>query len=364
MPPPALIGRIVRPCILILKPEISAVIAVFVDIRAILIHRILVVDLLSVHPFVERAAVVKHTIQNHADSARMCFLHKLYKQLVARLKILSGSHTLLIFRRFAVVPVARRETFTAILDDPAVVRIDIVIILAVIFMVGGGDKQRIEIDRLDAEILQIVQLFTHALKITAVKLSNRKSGRHLIPVVHPAAAVADIKIFIILYIIRRIAVAEAVYKNLVHDRTLCPVRRMESGLDAEIILRTALRRHAAAVVKAVDQPRTYLKIIAEALCAERNHDTEIVKFILCLRLSHGDPLFPTAQPDDIDIVDRSTKPDDHGLPCLRLRRNAVVCRSIRKQAVLLQYRSHLHHILHLPVHIIGGIFSHIVFSIS
>ena len=175
---------------------------------------------------------------------------------------------------------------------------------------------------------------------------------------------ADIKILMILYIIRRVTVVEAVYENLVHDRTLCPVRRMESGLDTEIILRPALRRHAAAIVKAVDQPRTYRKIIAEALCAERNHDTEIVKFVLCLRLAHRKPLFPAAQPDDIDIVDRSAKPDDHGLPSLRLRRNAVVCRSVRKQAALFQQRAHLHHILHFPVHIIGGIFSHIVFSIS
>ena len=108
-----------------------------------------------------------------------------------------------------------------------------IIILRIIFMVGRGDKQRVEIDHFDSEILQIIQLLSYALQIAAVEIADIHRGRPLIPVLYVMHMAPDVGVFIVEYIILLIAPAETVRIDLIHDRALCPVGCGESRTDPE-----------------------------------------------------------------------------------------------------------------------------------
>jgi len=125
--------------------------------------------------------------------------------------------------------------FSAVFNDHAIVRIDVVIILAVILVVGWGNKQRIEVDDLHPQILQVIQLVPHALQVTAVETAYIHRRRVSAPVRNPVYRTPNVDILTLCHIIALVSIAEAVHKDLVHDCALRPLRRMESRGDAECV---------------------------------------------------------------------------------------------------------------------------------
>ena len=87
-------------------------------------------------------------------------------------------------------------------------RIDVVIVLAVILMVGRRYKYGVQVDGLHLQPFQIAELIPDSFNITAVKPSHIHCGRKFIPVPDPFHRFPDINVFIRLHIIGRISVAE------------------------------------------------------------------------------------------------------------------------------------------------------------
>ena len=72
-------------------------------VRAVFIALFIQINSLAVKPFIERTAVIEHSVYNHLHSAGMNFLNKLGKVRVARLQIFAGGNALNVFGRETVV---------------------------------------------------------------------------------------------------------------------------------------------------------------------------------------------------------------------------------------------------------------------
>ncbi len=64
-------------------------------------------------------------------------------------------------------------------------RVNIVIILNVIFVIGGRNKKRVKINHIHAKFFQIIHLFQNSLQIASVEFPHSHSRRIFIPVLHP-----------------------------------------------------------------------------------------------------------------------------------------------------------------------------------
>ena len=92
--PPSRVGAVVRPRgkVPVLKQEKIRIRRVRADISTLPVSLLPAVDLLAVHPLVERAAVVEHAVQNHPDPAAVRFLHELDEEPVRSLQVLFIRH--------------------------------------------------------------------------------------------------------------------------------------------------------------------------------------------------------------------------------------------------------------------------------
>ena len=94
-------------------------------------------------------------------------------------------------------------------------RIDIIVILNIVFVVRWRYEKRIEVYNIDAEIFEIIHLVEYALQISAVKLSDVHLGRILAPVGNLLRVSVKICVFVGQYVICGVAVIKSVHKNLV-----------------------------------------------------------------------------------------------------------------------------------------------------
>ena len=181
--------------------------------------------------------MVENSVEDHPHPAPVHFFHKTGKKLVARLQVPDIPGPFLIFARVDIVLRAFRQRLASVFHDPAVMRINIIIILYVIFVIGRRYKERIEINHLDAEILQIVQLIHDTLQVASIKVPDIHRRRELIPVLYLRGRRPDIEIFPVFHIVRRISVVETVYKDLIHHRSFCPLRgRKPRNNDKRIVV--------------------------------------------------------------------------------------------------------------------------------
>ena len=111
--------------------------------------------------------MVHDAVHDHTHTAAMDLFHKLDKKLIGCLQIFF---------------VGNAGGIVAILDDDTVVRIDIIVILGVILMIGGGHKDGIQIQYFYAQVLEIIQFVPHALQVTTVKTMNIHALRHAVPI--------------------------------------------------------------------------------------------------------------------------------------------------------------------------------------
>ena len=137
MSPPAIVACIVGPGVLILEVKIIPIGTVRTHIGSRCVALRILVDALPVHPFIEGAAVVEHAVHDDADPPFMGFLHHLDKQFVAGLQICPVGHTVDISGCKTILLLSVLQQFAGILHDPADMRVYIVIVLTVIFVVGG-----------------------------------------------------------------------------------------------------------------------------------------------------------------------------------------------------------------------------------
>ena len=233
MPPPSVVKFIVRPAVFIVKFKKTAVGAVLGNISSLLITCHMLIEPFSVQPFVKRSTMIKDTIQNNLHASAVDFLYKVCKKLIARLKVLFIDHPLDIFARMGIILIPLLQALSAIFYDDSIMRIYIVIILAVVLMIGRRYKDRIQIQYFYPQILQVIQLVPDSLNISSIKIPDVHRLRQPLPVGNFVDTLSDINIFPLFHIVGSISVAEAICVNLVHDRALCPVRRLKARRDAK-----------------------------------------------------------------------------------------------------------------------------------
>ena len=123
------------------------------NIGAFLISRRIFVNSFPIQPLIERAAVIKHTVQNHFHAPSVRFLYHLGKKRIAGLQILLIGNTVNISGGKAVFRLSVLQQVPFIMHNFPKMRVDIIIVLNIVFMVGGGYKQRIKINHIHAQIL-------------------------------------------------------------------------------------------------------------------------------------------------------------------------------------------------------------------
>ena len=106
MGPPAVVGWIIGPAVLILEAEERTIRAVRRNIGPLFVAFLIFVDPFPVHPFIKGSAMVKYPIQDHFHSSSVNFLHKLLKKLITGLQIPFIGHTADIFKGMTVVTVS------------------------------------------------------------------------------------------------------------------------------------------------------------------------------------------------------------------------------------------------------------------
>ena len=139
MSPPAFIGLIVRPFVFF-KLKKCMIRTLFTHKSPLCIAFCILINTLSVQPFIKGPTVVKHTVQNHLHAALMRFFYYFYKKFIAGFQVLFVSNTMNIFRRLTIFQFAFFQHITAILHNAPNMWVNVIIILDIVFMVGWRHK--------------------------------------------------------------------------------------------------------------------------------------------------------------------------------------------------------------------------------
>ena len=182
--------------------------------------------------------MIKHTVQNDPHATPVQLFDQTDKELIRCFQVRLVRHACDIPGCIFILRLPVFHQLTIIFDDLSKMRIDIIIVLNIVFVIRWRYKKRVEIDDLHTELLKIIELIQHALQIAAVKFPDAHAhGRQLIPVLHSCRPIPDIKVFAVLHIVCQITIKKAVGKYLIHDRALRPLRSRKARNDTK---RTAL----------------------------------------------------------------------------------------------------------------------------
>ena len=80
--------------------------------------------------------MIEHAVQDHTDPALVGLLYEQGKERIAGLEIFFGADTGDVAGGMPVVRIPRREQIAAVRDDPSQMRIDVGVILRIVFMSG------------------------------------------------------------------------------------------------------------------------------------------------------------------------------------------------------------------------------------
>ena len=222
-------------------------------------------------------------------------------------------------------------------------RIDVVVILNVVLVARRRDKNRVQVQNFNTKLAQIVEFLDHARKVSAVKFLHILALRRTVPVRHALGITVDIVIFAGLHIVGRIAVAEAVDENLVHDRALRPVRRVESRRNPETHRLAVREHHTEPVVAEHAVLRGHLEEVVKRLVDELHLGPVPVKPVIALIARHIDAA--RALLDHNRNAPRLILPDaqlyGHGVIGLRLAGRAEHLRPVREDGLRLKRFFHL-----------------------
>ena len=140
--------------------------------------------------------MIENPIQDDLHPAFMGFLHKGDEYLIGGLQILLIRYTRDISGRLGIVQGIRRKEISGILHDLSEMRIHIIIVLYIIFMIGGGYEDGVQINGIHAQILQVIQLVDNALQISSIEISNIHILRVFVPVRDMLYRLPDIAVFV------------------------------------------------------------------------------------------------------------------------------------------------------------------------
>ena len=225
----------------------------------------MLINAFPVHPFIEGSAVIKNSVQNHLHPTSVQLFYQSYKKLIAGLKIIQSCHTVDIACGTDIILFPIPHQFSFITDDLSEMRVNIIVILNIILVVGRGDKKGIKINHLHPQVLKVIQLVHHALEVTAVKFPHTHVRRYFVPILHLMGWFPYINIFFIQHIISLVPIAKTVCKNLVHDGAFCPIRCGKSRRDTKRLALLQVSGYTTFVVKTSCLSVLYLKIIVDRL---------------------------------------------------------------------------------------------------
>ena len=162
-------------------------------------------------------------------------------------------------------------------------------------MIGGGDENRVQVEYLDAEILEIIELVDDTLDIAAVEAAEIGVGGDVVPVRGMLDVADGIVIFVIHDVVGRIPVAEPVGEDLVLHGAFGPGGHMEPGNETEGISRVELgiviihNAGAALVIGHTDALGAFdQKAIDKGLAVADHGGFIIIKIIVRGDLCHED----------------------------------------------------------------------------
>ena len=173
--------------------------------------------------------MVEHAVDDDFNAHFVHFFHQLGEVFVRLFKVGFIGYAADIFRRVAVVLFPALHIVVEIVLDYGKMRVDIVVVLRVVLVVGRRHEQRVEVHRLNSEIFKVLQLLFHALQIAAVKVVDVERVGNSVPVMNFVRMSARIVILVVANVVLRIAVAEAVDVNLIEHPALRPVGHLEVG---------------------------------------------------------------------------------------------------------------------------------------
>ncbi len=179
--------------------------------------------------------MIKYSVQNHTHSTTMHRFHQLDKQCITCLQINPVTGSLLVFSRGYIVCIRFKKSITAICHNSSKMWVNIIIILNIILMVGGRNKQWIKVYHLYPKFFQIVQLIHNPLQVPAIKPVDILDRGRAAPILYFLTWLSYVYIFPVLHIICSITIIKAVHEYLIYDSTLGPVRRRKPRNNSKII---------------------------------------------------------------------------------------------------------------------------------
>ena len=122
MPPPPVIAAIVGPCFIPVIKEVEklSVWTVSAHISALRIFRLLLIDPLSVHPFIKGTAVIEYSVQYHPHSPLVHLFYKAGEQFITGLQITNIPCALLILSGKDIVLSARGKHIASVFNNLSV----------------------------------------------------------------------------------------------------------------------------------------------------------------------------------------------------------------------------------------------------
>ena len=202
----------------------------------------------GIHIAMKGSAVIKNTVNNNPHSSGVTSHHKVPKKGITGFQVCFLGTANAVFTCLSVLRLSRKKHFSSIFNKPPQVRIDMVIILCVIFVIGGRYEKRVKVQNLNAKVTKIVQLLPNSFQVSTVKTMHIKRLYFGIPVLHCTDRPSQIDIFPILNIVLSIRIVEAIHKNLIHNRSLYPGRNKKIRKNGKSILLSQILRNAKTVV--------------------------------------------------------------------------------------------------------------------
>ena len=237
------------------------------------------------------------------------------------------------FRLLSLQGWIREQQIPLVPDDPADMRVDMFIILGIVFVAGRRQKDRVQVDPFDTEVLQVIQLIDHTLQVSAVKLHVSTGGWRPVPVADLPDGFPQIGILPVQYIVGGIPVAEAVDKDLIQHCALRPVRRVKSRDDMPVVLGADRIAYSAPGIAEPPPPGDDFKIISErSFCDFKLHGV-IVEAAVGFLAVHAQPAGPCHQETGLGFSRVDPQPDGDFLEHLRTGRSYVV------RCCITEYRS-------------------------
>ena len=156
---------------------------------------------------------------------------------------------------------------------PAKMRVDVLVIHYIVFMVGKGGEDRVQVEGIDAQVSQVIQMLGDARQIAAVK--NDTGVLILRRGAAPGQGLRTLTAVLIIFrarVVGGVAIGKAVREDLVKNALLHPGRRVVTGQDLKIGLIQRLKGGGAGRGVPPDAIR---RLQQEAVMGGRHADRQV-----------------------------------------------------------------------------------------